>query len=310
MLLDRGDYSVDGDGRDDGPDQGQDQEQDHHASVRGRSAPLPRWTVVLPFHNERDYLPITLGCLAVQSVPFRLILVDNGSTDGSAEIAMGLCRTIGLAATLLNERRPGKVSALHAGVGRVATELVATCDADTIYPHDYLARAAALLDGADAVAAVAATAPPESSTFARKVAGLRLALTARLLPQQCLNGGAGQVFRTRALRDAGGFDPRLWNWVLEDHEIMARVEQQGRIAYDRDFLCLPITRPRTVSTVGWKLTEQLRYHASTPASRIAFFREFLAPRLRERALTSACLRREARHRPEPHDPAILYPVRG
>jgi glycosyltransferase involved in cell wall biosynthesis len=268
--------------------------------------------VVLPFHNERDFLPISLRSLAVQSMPFRLILVDNGSTDGSGEIAMDLCHRIGLATTLLQERRPGKVSALQSGVGAVSTELIATCDADTLYPHDYLARAAALLDSEGTVAAVAATARPEASPRDRTLAGLRIAVASRLLPQQCLNGGAGQVFRTAALKAAGSFDPHIWNWVLEDHEVMARIEQWGRIAYDRYFLCAPIIRPRpgSASTVRWNRIERLRYHATTTANRQSFFHNFLGPRLHQKALTSDRLRRDARQSEEPQEFYDLYPVRG
>ncbi|MFT3965101.1 MAG: glycosyltransferase, partial [Sphingobium sp.] len=186
----------------------------------------------------------------------------------------------------------------------------ATCDADTIYPADYLERAGTLLDRTGAVAAVAATTPPEASGFARRMAGLHMAAAAAILPQQCHNGGAGQVFRTEALKAAGSFDPQLWNWVLEDHEIMARVEQRGRIAYHHGFQCAPITRPRSVSTVGWTLGERLRYHASTSAGRPAFFHDYLGPRLRERSLSSDRLRRDAQYREEKPGLADLYPVRG
>ncbi len=296
MLLDQSDFIT--------------AELDEVHGDTGHRPVMPRWTIVLPFHNERDFLPISLQSLAVQSMPFRLILVDNGSTDGSAEIAMDLCNIIGLSATLMHERRPGKVSALQTGVGEVVTELVATCDADTIYPHDYLARAAALLDGENVVAAVAATAAPESSAFEQRLAGWHIAVASRLLPQQCHNGGAGQVFRTQALRAAGSFNPQVWNFVLEDHEIMARIEQRGRIAYHQNFLCLPITRPRSVSTVGWNMGEQLRYHATTSSGREAFFHQFLAPRLRERALTSDRLRRDAGYSKELQELASLHPVRG
>ncbi|MET0364641.1 MAG: glycosyltransferase family A protein [Sphingobium sp.] len=270
----------------------------------------PRWTVVLPFYNERDYLPISLQSLAEQTVPFHLILIDNNSNDGSADVAMTLCHLGGISVTLLTERRPGKVSALQSGVEAARSELIATCDADTIYPPDYLERAALLLDGTGSVAAIAATAPPEASPFSRRMAGLHIAIAGKLLPQQCHNGGAGQVFRTDALKAAGSFDPQIWNWVLEDHEIIARVERQGRIAYHADFQCAPITRPRSVSTVGWKFSEQLRYHASTPATRHAFFHDFLGPRLRDRALSSDRLRRDTHYRDEPPGLSDLYAVRG
>ena len=47
----------------------------------------PRWTFVIAYYNEADFLPATLAALAAQTVPFRLVLVDNGSTDGSDAIA-------------------------------------------------------------------------------------------------------------------------------------------------------------------------------------------------------------------------------
>ena len=92
------------------------------------------WTVLIPFFNERDFLGGTLASLAAQDLPFDLILIDNGSTDGSADVAEATCRRLGLAYTLLVERRPGKVNALRAGVERTRTRYVATCDADTLYP--------------------------------------------------------------------------------------------------------------------------------------------------------------------------------
>ncbi len=50
---------------------------------------MTRWTFVIAYYNEADYLPATLAALAAQSVPFRLVLVDKGSTDGSDAIARG-----------------------------------------------------------------------------------------------------------------------------------------------------------------------------------------------------------------------------
>jgi glycosyltransferase involved in cell wall biosynthesis len=265
---------------------------------------------VLPFHNERNYLPLSLESLAAQTVPFHLILVDNGSTDGSGPIAEALCHLGGISATLLTERRPGKVSALQCGVEVATSEFIATCDADTIYPPDYLERATRLLDVPGTAAAIAANAEPEASAMTRRIRGLRLQAIGAVLRQQCHNGGASQVFRTDALKAAGGFDPNIWNWVLEDHEIMARVEQRGRIAYHHRFQCAPIERPRAASTVGWRLLEQVRYHLSTPATRIGFFHDFLGPRLRERSLSSDRLRRDAPYRDTSKGLVELHPVRG
>ena len=48
-------------------------------------------SVVIPYYNEAGFLPQTLRSLLAQTrVPDQLILVDNGSTDGTEE----LCRAI------------------------------------------------------------------------------------------------------------------------------------------------------------------------------------------------------------------------
>jgi len=251
------------------------------------------WSAMVPYHNEERVLERTIASLAAQSERPFLLLIDNASTDRSAEVARRACADHGIDALHLAETRPGKVAALQCGLGRVTTPYVATCDADTIYPADYFARASRILDRPDVVAGVAAYCHAHASPRTARLAGWRMALTARLLPQQCLNGGAGQVFRTAALKACGGFDPAIWNWVLEDHEIMARIERHGRIAYDPAFVCHPETRARAIDCTGWNLGEQLRYHATRSDRRVGYFHQFLAPRLHERALQSDALRRPA-----------------
>ncbi len=101
-----------------------------------------RWSVVVPYFNERNYLPAMLASLIAQQFrPFELILVDNASTDGSEDLARGILKyAIGITPLYLREPRPGKINAMECGLARVGTEFVAFCDADTFYPPHYLAR--------------------------------------------------------------------------------------------------------------------------------------------------------------------------
>lgn len=257
----------------------------------GWSQQASKWDVVIPFHNESCYLPKCLESLAAQAVRPRLILVDNGSIDGSGDIGRRVCDQLEIEAIHLFEPRPGKVAALQCGIANVVSEFVATCDADTVYPNHYLRVATDLLEQPNAVAAVAATSRADVAKWQIALSGLRLELTSSILKQQCLNGGAGHVFRTSALRASGGFDPDIWNWVLEDHEVMARVECHGEIVHHHAFYCHPATRPRGINVAEWRLRERIRYHLTTPENRRSFFHDFLGPRLKQRALTSEALRR-------------------
>lgn len=100
--------------------------------------------VVLPCLNEAAALPWVLSRLPAG---WRAVVVDNGSTDGSAEVAAAH------GARVVHEARRGFGAAVHAGVTAATAELVAVCDADASLDPKDLARLAApvLAHGADLV---------------------------------------------------------------------------------------------------------------------------------------------------------------
>jgi glycosyltransferase involved in cell wall biosynthesis len=76
---------------------------------------------VIPCRDEAAALPTALADLP-EGV--RAIVVDNGSRDGTAEVA----RELG--AVVVVERRPGYGSAVHAGVLAASADVVAVMDGD------------------------------------------------------------------------------------------------------------------------------------------------------------------------------------
>lgn len=100
-------------------------------------------TVVLPCLNEADSLP---GVLAAIPAGYRALVVDNNSTDGTADVARAL------GADVVRETRPGYGSAVHAGVVAASTPLVAVLDGDgSLDPGDLPRLVAELERGADMV---------------------------------------------------------------------------------------------------------------------------------------------------------------
>ncbi|MGH3310495.1 MAG: glycosyltransferase family 2 protein [Streptomyces sp.] len=87
--------------------------------------------LVLPCLNEAEALPWVL-----ERVPagWRAIVVDNGSSDGSAEIA----RAHG--ATVVREERRGFGAACHTGLLAAEAEFVAFCDCDATLDPGTLPR--------------------------------------------------------------------------------------------------------------------------------------------------------------------------
>jgi glycosyltransferase involved in cell wall biosynthesis len=89
--------------------------------------------VVLPVLNEREALPWVLGRIPAGYAP---IVVDNGSTDGSGELA----RSLG--AQVVVEPRPGFGAACYAGLSAARTEVVCFMDCDASFDPRELPRVA------------------------------------------------------------------------------------------------------------------------------------------------------------------------
>ncbi|WP_443041584.1 glycosyltransferase family 2 protein [Streptomyces sp. B21-083] len=88
------------------------------ASVAETIAPVD---VVLPCLNEVEALPWVLARIPAT---WRALVVDNGSTDGSAELASAL------GATVVRETRRGFGAACHAGLTAATADIVCFCDCD------------------------------------------------------------------------------------------------------------------------------------------------------------------------------------
>ncbi|MGH3997735.1 MAG: glycosyltransferase family 2 protein [Pseudonocardiaceae bacterium] len=85
--------------------------------------------VILPCLNEAEALP---GVLAAMPVGYRVLVVDNGSTDDTATVATAC------GATVVTERRRGYGAAVHAGLVAATADLVGVLDADGSLPPQAL----------------------------------------------------------------------------------------------------------------------------------------------------------------------------
>jgi glycosyltransferase involved in cell wall biosynthesis len=252
----------------------------------------PVLTIVLPYFNEQEWIGPTLDSLVAQrDRRFRLILVDNASTDDGPREARRHAAPLGDAVIHLRCATPGKIPALAAGMALVETPLVATCDADTHYPEDYVARIVRLF-GADArvagVMAINLRAPAGSPISRRRIA--RVILKSRRYAAKCHAGGYAQAFRLDALRAAGGFDSGRWPYVLEDHEIVHRLMRHGTVAYHPEHVCFPSARRACRRAVSWTTVERLAYRFMARQWMDWYFYRFLARRLSARNCFGVALR--------------------
>jgi glycosyltransferase involved in cell wall biosynthesis len=124
--------------------------------------------VLLPCLNEAAALPWVLSRMPTG---FRPIVVDNGSADGSAEIATAL------GATVIRAERRGYGAACHAGLLAATAPVVAVMDADaSLDPHQLPELVAPLLrDEADLVVGARRLVHRRSQCWPLRLANLEVA---------------------------------------------------------------------------------------------------------------------------------------
>ncbi|MGW8063489.1 bifunctional polysaccharide deacetylase/glycosyltransferase family 2 protein [Streptomyces ziwulingensis] len=90
-------------------------------------------SVIVPAYNEKECIANTLRSLAESTHPIEIIVVDDGSTDGTAEIA----ESLGLPGVrVVRQANAGKPAALNNGVRNARYDIVVMMDGDTVFEPD------------------------------------------------------------------------------------------------------------------------------------------------------------------------------
>ena len=205
--------------------------------------------VIVAAHNEAAVLPVTLQALLTQTDrPDQIIIADDGSSDGTAEL---LARQYGLLApppgSLSGEsathsglfwlRLPhgGKARALNAALQLAHTDTVMTVDADTLLNAGAVAAVRdAFQREAGLVAATGVITPVcGDSLSGRIMEGFQTYEYIRNFLSRhawsrfnslLLVSGAFAAFRREAVVQVGGFDP---DCLVEDYELIHRLHRHA-----------------------------------------------------------------------------------
>jgi glycosyltransferase involved in cell wall biosynthesis len=192
----------------------------------------PRVSVLLPVWNGEPFLVAAVESILRQTLStFELIVIDDGSTDGSAAIAEEFARVDDRVRVI---RRPhdGLSAALNSGIAAARGEYIARMDADDISVPQRLEKQVAFLDAHPACVAAGAWIEVVDE------AGLPLGLTthgethgeisAALLRGISPLAHPTVVMRRDVLRGAGGYDARLY--PSEDFDLWFRLAANGELA--------------------------------------------------------------------------------
>ncbi|PWI17226.1 bi-functional transferase/deacetylase [Streptomyces sp. Act143] len=94
-------------------------------------------SVIVPAYNEKECIANTLESLAQSTHPIEIIVVDDGSTDGTSEIARAAADRLGMVnVRVIRQENAGKPAALNNGVRNAGHDIVIMMDGDTVFEPD------------------------------------------------------------------------------------------------------------------------------------------------------------------------------
>lgn len=192
---------------------------------------MPKVSVIIPCYNGARFLRQAIDSALTQSYPnVEVVVVDDGSTDDSGEIA----HSYGDRIKVIEQPNSGLSAARNAGVKASSGDLIALLDADDVLLPECILNRVALLAN-DRVGLVAGWFKEidEQGVVLDRVPELRKVgpLSAfRQAVRRNWGPPVGWTFRRRCFELCGGFDPLLRS--CEDWDFVIRVASRFDIAYD------------------------------------------------------------------------------
>ncbi len=192
-------------------------------------------SVVIPTWNRASLVPKAVESVLAQTSPVaEILIVDDGSTDDTAEVVRRLPGPV----RYLHKRNGGAASARNLGIREARNPYIALLDSDDVWRPDKIERQCAVLDARPNVVVVHSAAriigpdgrptgevwgKPEYQGWVRR----------KLLFANGVNASS-VLARREAILQAGGYDERFR--LLENWELWLRMSKLGEFAYQPECL--------------------------------------------------------------------------
>ena len=211
--------------------------------VETRPRPADRLTVIIPAYNEAESVADTVRSVLEQTTPpVRVIVVDDGSTDGTGALARGA----GAEVVRPSENTGSKAGAQNLALDLVDTPFCMAIDADTTLAPDAIELLLApLQDDPNLAAACGFVVPRHVRSMWERGRYVEYLLsftfykpTQDYYGKPLISSGCFSAYRTETLREAGGWSERT---RAEDMDLTWSFYQAGRsVTFVPAAVCYPI----------------------------------------------------------------------
>src|SRR6202171_3622892 len=232
-----------------------------------------RVTVLMPVFNRERFLDEAIQSVIAQDfADFELLIVDDGSTDGTPEMLRAWAQRDARIVVITSPQNQGIPAALNFGLDHARAPYVARLDSDDVMTPRRLAAQAAVLDSHPEVVLVSCayeTMDSEGNYLGTWRGDEPHEVVTYLLNFYNIVGGGGQVmFRRSEVIAEGGYASEYPS--SEDYDLWVRLLRRGRI------LTLPLVGMRKRHH---EANSRSRYASVKRANWSAIMRHSLAPYL-------------------------------
>ncbi len=243
----------------------------------------PVISVIMPAFNAESTLPEAIESVLSQTFSsFELLVIDDGSSDGTCNMARCYAQSDDRVRVLVNEVNVGISKSRNLALKAARGEFIACLDSDDVAEPSRLALQVAFLTehpevvlvGSDLVIINEQSQIVGFRTYPHNDASLR-----RALPRRNPFAQPASMFRAAVVQQLGGYREDLA--VCEDYDLFFRMAEKGEVAN----LDQPLTRYRVSTTQSktTRLRETVRHTLQVQA--LAFARGW-QPRLGDRIYRS------------------------
>jgi glycosyltransferase involved in cell wall biosynthesis len=253
---------------------------------------MPTVDVIIPTYNSARYLPTSIESVMAQTFDdWKILLVDDGSTDDTAEVIAPYVERLGSKLQYIRQKNGGVSAARNTGLRHVTAEFVALLDADDVWLPCRLAESLKCFDDRPEVGmsyGLISWIDQDGkviNTFGGNPEHAEGRIARYIYTRQVQMPTSTMMFRKACADKVGGFDESLL--ATEDRDLWLRMAFHYEVAVASKVISLYRTSPDSLTSSSDRMlkaqTRFIEKHYGSPGCGFLARRFALSQIYRQRA---------------------------
>lgn len=247
-------------------------------------------SVVIPLYNREGTIARAIDSVLSQTFSnFEILIVDNGSTDTSREIALKYCKNDSRINYIYQENSGSPAGSRNTGIGNSQYDWVAFLDSDDYWFPKKLESVVNAIEANPSVILISHSENQElNNKFQKTLKNSPKDNSSKSMYEKLFYGGnflstSAIVVKKQALIEVGLFDTRKDYYAVEDYDLWMKLSQVGEFFFIHEVLgtyCLDGGNLSSKYEIFFKNLESLLMnHANSNKSPLDFSKEKIKARV-------------------------------